>query len=198
MSVATNADGRSLRASRTRSAIVNAHCALLSSGELTPSTRQIAVRAGVSPRTLFLHFPNLQALFAATADTVLENVLAAAEPVDITQPLPARAAAFLRGRFDLYGYITPFALASRVRERSAPPLRERIAQMSRVSIDNVAESFAPELAGLSPADYEDTLVALETSVTWAAWYHLREELGLDADVVHRILQRTVLALLEPR
>lgn len=196
MSVATNADGRSLRASRTRSAIVDAHCALLSSGDLTPSTRRIAVGAGVSPRTLFLHFPNLQALFAATADAVLSTVLARAEPVDLALPLPDRAAAFLRSRFALYAYITPFALASRLRERSAPPLRERIAEMSRVSIDNVAQTFAPELAALTPDERDDRLVALETSVSWAAWYHLREELGLDSAVVHRILHRTLLALLQ--
>lgn len=198
MSVATSADGRTLRASRTRSAIVDAHCALLSGGELTPSTRRIALAAGVSPRTLFLHFPDLQALFAATADAVLCSVLAMAEPVDVALPLPGRAAAFLRGRFELYTYITPFALASRVRERSAPALRERIAEMSRVSIDNVAQTFAPELGLLSQADCSDRLVALETSVGWAAWYHLREELGLEPDVVHRILHRTVLALLQHR
>lgn len=59
-------DGRTLRAERTRAAIIDAHMALMLEGDPQPTARRVAERAGVSLRTLWGHFADLEALFAAT------------------------------------------------------------------------------------------------------------------------------------
>src|SRR5689334_11927148 len=69
-------DGRNLRAVKTRAAIIAAHRTLLELRELGPTTSRIAEVAGVSPRTLFVHFADLETLFAATADDLLADVMA--------------------------------------------------------------------------------------------------------------------------
>ena len=57
-------DGRTLRGERTRSAIVEALIGLLHDGEERPTAKQIAQRAGVSVRSIFQHFDDLEGLYA--------------------------------------------------------------------------------------------------------------------------------------
>lgn len=62
----TRMDGRTARAERTRNAIVDAHLALIDEGDLNPTGERIAERAGISPRTLWTNFKDMETLFAAT------------------------------------------------------------------------------------------------------------------------------------
>lgn len=188
-------DGRSLRASRTRAAILFAHRRLIHDGELSPTTTRIAEAAGVSPRTLFLHFADLETLFAATADAVLAEALLRAGRTDPALPLPARTQAFLTSRVEVYEFLTPFALAARLREHSSPALRERRAALTEASRANVVATFAPELEQLAMQEYDDAVAGLETCTTWSAWFHLRDELALTGPATYRVMCRNVLLLL---
>ena len=51
-------DGRTVRAERTRQALVDSLLNLLDEGQLTPTAAEIAARAGVSERSVFQHFPD--------------------------------------------------------------------------------------------------------------------------------------------
>ena len=62
--VQTATDGRVLRGERNRSAIVEALLALLEEGGAKPSAKEIAERAGVSLRSVFQHFDDMEALYA--------------------------------------------------------------------------------------------------------------------------------------
>jgi AcrR family transcriptional regulator len=192
-------DGRALRTSRTRAAIIAAHRRLLQDGDLAPTTTRVAEVAGISPRTLFLHFNDLECLFAATADSVVTDVLRRARPTELDTPLPVRTDAFLTNRIDLYDFLTPFVLALRVREHNSPALRARRLMMIEVSREEVAGTFAAELQRTAPAsgEYDDALIGLETCISWPSWFHLHDELSLGRAAAHRILRRNVLLLLAP-
>ena len=56
-------DGRTVRAERTREAVVTALLALLEEGELSPTAERVAERAHVSERSIFQHFGDREALF---------------------------------------------------------------------------------------------------------------------------------------
>ena len=60
-------DGRRLRSERSRQAIIDASLALIEEGVLVPTAQQISERAGVGIRACFLHFTDMENLFA-TAD----------------------------------------------------------------------------------------------------------------------------------
>jgi AcrR family transcriptional regulator len=190
-------DGRNLRTDRTRAAIIAAHRRLLQAGELSPTTTRVAEAAGISPRTLFLHFNELENLFAATADAVLVEVLQQSRPIDPSRPLPVRTDAFLANRLDLYEFLAPFVLALRVREHNSAALRARRLTMMEASRVEVASTFATELERTDPPseDYDDALIGLETCISWPAWFHLHDELTLGREATHRILRRNVLLLL---
>lgn len=185
-------DGRTLRSSRTRVAIVSAHRQLLLRGELSPTTGRIAEAAGISPRTLFLHFNDLESLFAATADSVIEDVLARTRAVDPSLPFSERVDAFLANRLDLYEFLEPFVLALQIREARSPALRERRSALMTASRTEIALTFTGEVSGC-----EDALLSLETCVSWPSWFHLHEELGLPRTKVLRVLRRSVVRLAAP-
>jgi len=62
-------DGRTARSDRTHNAVVAAFLRLLDEGNLRPTTEQIAERAAVSPRSVYQHFPERDALLIAPAST---------------------------------------------------------------------------------------------------------------------------------
>ena len=55
-------DGRHARRDRNRLAVVDAILALFSEGNFEPTSDQIAERAGLSPRSLFRYFDDLEDL----------------------------------------------------------------------------------------------------------------------------------------
>jgi TetR/AcrR family transcriptional regulator of autoinduction and epiphytic fitness len=188
-------DGRHERSTRTRAAIVAAHRSLIQQGEMAPTTSRIAEAAGVSPRTLFAHFPEVEALFAATAESVSQDVLLLRQAPDPDLPLVERLELFFDNRDEIYRLLTPFSLSVRIREQSSPVLSSRRATMVELSLGDVAATFAPELERLPAQEHDELVAAVETISTWSTWYHLREELGLPDEVARRIMRRLVLQVL---
>ena len=60
---ATDTDGRVRRGARNRDALVDALLGLLEDGIPKPTAREIAERAGVSLRTVFAHFDEVESLY---------------------------------------------------------------------------------------------------------------------------------------
>ena len=74
-------DGRVSRAARTREAVVDALLALNDRGVLRPTARDIAAEAGVSLRSLYVHFDDLESLFVAAGQRHTERLLAQLPPL---------------------------------------------------------------------------------------------------------------------
>jgi TetR/AcrR family transcriptional regulator, regulator of autoinduction and epiphytic fitness len=188
-------DGRTARTRRTRAAIVDAHVALLAEGSLRPTADQIATRAGVSVRSLWIHFPDLEALFAATAAEVLARQDAAFRPVDPDLPLAARIEAFCRQRAAVLERVAPFARASILREPFSPALRDYRQRHVRRVIDEVQILFSAELSRVPEPDASVLRHAIAAAATWGHWASLRDDLGLTPGRSRAVMVRTVTSLL---
>jgi TetR/AcrR family transcriptional regulator, regulator of autoinduction and epiphytic fitness len=187
-------DGRTARAERTRRAIVEAHLALLSEGDLRPTGERIAERAGISLRTLWINFKDMETLFEASGVEILTREAAAYRPVPTDLPLPQRVDEYCRQRADLMQMFAPIFRAAAMRQPTSPQLRRnRVKHIERVRRE-VEELFAPELelAGPGAGELVDALVAASM---WPAWSMLRDGLGLDDEGARRAMTRTVSALL---
>jgi AcrR family transcriptional regulator len=66
-------DGRTLRGERNRQALLDAALEMLEEGNLAPSAQEIAERAGVGLRGVFRHFGDMEGLFVATEERLLER-----------------------------------------------------------------------------------------------------------------------------
>jgi AcrR family transcriptional regulator len=187
-------DGRTARAERTRAAIVSAHLALITEGDLKPTGERIAQRAGVSLRALWANFKDMEALFAATGALLAHRQAAAHRPVPADQPLADRLDQYCRQRGRMLEIVAPSARASQLREPFSPQLRRnRAAAVAKVRSE-LEEVFAPELAVAGPGR-DRLLDALTATCTWPAWSLLRDQLALDADEACAVMRHTVTALL---
>ncbi|HEY2792332.1 MAG TPA: TetR/AcrR family transcriptional regulator [Micromonosporaceae bacterium] len=190
-------DGRTARAVRTRSAIVDAHLALLRDGDLRPTGERIAERAGVSLRTLWTNFKDMETLFAAAGRRLIEIQLEEYEPISPSLPLPDRVDRFCRQRARMLEILAPAARAAVTREPfSAQLRRNRAIEISRVS-EEIATLFEAELKA-GGADADDLRDALVTTVTYASWSVLREQLSLSPERAGAVMRRAVAALLDSK
>src|SRR5213595_516247 len=95
MNTARAVDGRTARAQRTRAAVVDALLQLINEGDLRPTAPRIAERAKVSLRSVFQHFTDLEALYAAATSREIEIIAGMVEPVAAEGSLQARVDAFV-------------------------------------------------------------------------------------------------------
>ena len=183
-------DGRTARSERTRNAIVDAHVQLIQDGDLRPTADRIAKVAGVSLRALWSHFADMEALFAASGQRILEHRDAAFRPISPDLPLDQRIDAYCHQRARLLEQIAPAARAATLKEPFSPALqRYRKNHVDRVR-EEIRILFAPELN-----DDAALLAALTATSMWPVWGTWRDAMGLDVDEARAALARTVTALL---
>src|ERR1700685_690836 len=88
------ADGRAARSLRSRRAIIDAMRALHAEGDPRPTAPRVAERAGVSVRTVWQQFADMETLLVEPIrrdDQILKSLLERIEP---DQPLAARVSLF--------------------------------------------------------------------------------------------------------
>jgi TetR/AcrR family transcriptional regulator of autoinduction and epiphytic fitness len=188
-------DGRSARALRTREAIVDALLALIDDGELKPPAPRIAQRAGVSLRSIYQHFEDLEALFAAAHSRYTDRLLTLMAEIPGDWELDRRLDAFVDQRSRLLETVTPARRAALVQEPFSEQLRDGRDRIYAVAKAEVARVFRAELAAVSSdEDRSDLLHALSTVASWDAWDVLRAG-GLDEDGARRVVRRMLAALL---
>ena len=105
-------DGRTARAVRTRDALVDATIALVEEGDLRPTAPRIAERAGVSVRSVFQHFDDLETLFGAVGARMVERLSELVRPVDPGAPLAERIPAFVVQRCRVNEAVSPINRAA--------------------------------------------------------------------------------------
>jgi len=192
----TRIDGRTARAERTRQAIVDALLDLIAEGDLKASAERVVARAGVSLRTLWTHFKDLEALYAVANERLIELQDAHHRDIPGDAPLDERVGAFCEQRGRMLELVGPAARAAQLRlPYSAQLRRNRAVHVSR-ALDEIRTVFAGELeaAGTSRAEVERALLV---NTTWSAWSMLRDDLDLDVAGATAVMTRAVSALLPP-
>ena len=183
-------DGRTARSERTRNAIVDAHVSLIGDGDLRPTADRIAKLAGVSLRALWSHFADMEALFAASGQRVLERRDASFEPISPDLPLAERISAYCHQRARMSESIGPAARAAALKEPFSPALqRYRKAHVDRVR-EELRTLFAAEIN-----DDAELLTALTAVSMWNTWDTMRTPMALSPDAAREVLTRTIQSLL---
>ena len=143
-------DGRTARSARTRAAVVNAVLDLVRAGNPRPTAKEIATRAGISLRSVYVHFDDLDDLFAAACARQAEEVAHLLSPVDAGRPQAERVKEVVHQRVEIWEALAPIRRAVLVWESSSPALlagSQRRTQRARKDLSRV---FARELGQLDP------------------------------------------------
>jgi TetR/AcrR family transcriptional regulator, regulator of autoinduction and epiphytic fitness len=190
-------DGRTARAMRTREAIIEALLAFNNEGQLRASAERIVERAGVSLRTLWTNFKDLDGLYAAVDAVLVARQAKLHRPIPTDRPLPERIAAFCRQRATMLEIVGPSARASALRLPYSGQIRRNWDRHYARVRDEINTVFDAELTAAGP-ERAALAQAVEVNVTWPAWSVMRDELGLDVEAAIATMTRTVTALLTTR
>jgi AcrR family transcriptional regulator len=189
------ADGRAARSHRSRRAIVEAMRALHAEGDLRPTAPRVAERAGVSVRTVWQQFSDMEALLVE-ADRRDEEILRSLmERIDPDQPLAARVALFTAQRARIFEEMTPSWRAARIHAPFSAELTRSKARTLAQGKAELEQVFAPELAQLTRKRRQQLLDGLYAISIWSFWESLRTELGLGPQQARELLRVTFTALL---
>lgn len=189
------ADGRRLRSERGREAVVDALLDLYQEGHERPGAALIAERAGVSLRSVFRYFEDLDALAGAAIGRHLGRVGSRFESPAATGDVAARTNALVDQRFALYEAVAPVARAARRLAAESSVIRTAMEHRRRVLRDQVSSQFARELDDVAPADRAELVVALDAATSLDAIEYLRVTQHLARSRARAVVSRTVRALL---
>jgi len=191
-------DGRRQRSEQSRAAIVDAMLDLLRAGNPRPGAQEIAERAGVSLRSVFRHFEDLDALYTVVTDRQKERSEHLFELGPVNGSLERRIALLIEQRARLFEEIAPVRRAAL---RLAPfhaPIRNRLADSNAVLRRHLPRVFAAELEPLAPAARRELLDALEVASSWNAWDALRSDQNLSPERAAKVVARLLRALVQAR
>lgn len=189
---ATAADGRLSRAARTRTAVVDALLTLNARGELRPTARDIAAEAGVSLRSVYVHFDDLEALFVESSRRHGELLAAALPPLVDEGTFAERLDAFLARRVVIHEFAPGVRRAALLQEPFSPVLQQVLANGRQAMRAEVGCAFAPELAAVA-GDEVPLLRAIDVASNAMTWEHLRSYQGLPVDQATSQVRAMILA-----
>jgi len=191
--VATTAvDGRTARARRTRDDVVRALLDLIAEGDPRPTAKQIAERAGISLRSVYVHFDDLEDLFVAAVGAHLRDTAQVTAPIDAGLPLPERITAFARQRGDLYERFGPVRRAANIWAPSSEALRRALERGAEVAWDDTVRLFGDAASG---RDRTERLEAVNAAGSPMTWDHLRLVRGLPVARAQHVIVVSVTGIL---
>lgn len=189
-------DGRRLRSERSRQAVIEALLSLYDSGVVRPTVAQVAEASGVSERSVFRHFTDMEDLAsAALARQVIDVLPWFADPSD-EGTLAERADAIVVQRTSLQERMANLARAAAHHAASSPTVAGAIADRRALLRRQVEHQFTPELDPLDAAGRARLLAQLDLALSLEAIDYLRSPSGGDLDHagLHDALLGTVRAL----
>ncbi|HUS41866.1 MAG TPA: TetR/AcrR family transcriptional regulator [Ilumatobacteraceae bacterium] len=150
---AEHVDGRTLRRTRNRTAVIAALLAIIREGNLRPGASEIADRAGVSHRSIFRYFDDLDDLVLTAIDHAFEEAGPLAGIPGIgSGSLDERIATLVDARLALFESVDGTMQLARMRAPSIPSIDEGIAEIAQVFRVQITEHFATELAAVAEHD----------------------------------------------
>ncbi|MCX7621492.1 MAG: TetR/AcrR family transcriptional regulator [Acidimicrobiales bacterium] len=186
-------DGRHRRSEQSKAAIVNALLSLIREGNLRPSSAQIAERAGVTQRTLFNHFGDMDALLTAVARQQAQLIY---------ELLPTGGDGSLDERIDQFSDELARLLEELLETRWAvvtnpnlPMTSTVVSAFTKLLRDATTNAFKQELAQLNETEREEVLDTLGVECDPVTWRVRRRFQGLSYDRARFAVRRTFSAVL---
>ena len=187
-------DGRQLRRARNRDAVVEALLDLYGEGNLRPSADEIAARSGLSPRSLFRYFDDVDDLIRAAVTRQQARVIPLV-PIEATpaDPLPVRITALVAQRFRIFDAVGNAAAVVRLRAPFEPVLDSALARHRQFLRTQIATLFAVELAAMGTSA-ESVLAAADVVTSYESRHLLVNDQRLDPSGAMSVIADTLAAL----
>ncbi len=185
-----SADGRRLRSSRSRAEIVRAMHALIGEGDFSPSATRVAEAAGVSLRTVFRHFDDMDTLYREMSAIVEAEV----KPI-LQRPLRGktwreRLNELVARRAEIFERVMPHKVAGSLRRFSSAYLMQDYERFVRMERQTLQQVLPARIIANSKLFH-----ALEMATGFQAWRRMRQDQKLSVKEAGEVMIFTVDRLL---
>jgi AcrR family transcriptional regulator len=191
----TPQDGRVARSHRTRAAIVEALVTLLEAGNPQPTVEEIAAQASVAPRTVFQHYADREALFAAVSAHREAHLQRLMGTIDAQAPLAERIDQIVAQRCRIFEWIAAVRRGALLMEPFSGSVHEALDGFRAAKRLELTRVFATEIALCPERERAALVAALGVAGSWSAWDALRTQQGLDVKASCAALTLTLRSLL---
>ena len=174
-------DGRSARRHRNRAAVLDAVAHLFGEGNLTPGVHEVAERSGVSLRSVYRYFADVDDLIAAAIDREMQ---AAADlfsmPAAGQGPTTTRILRFCERRVALFDRLRAAYRAALIRSADQRRVADGVDRSRNELTRQIGVMFAPELGDMPAAEAEVVAGMLDSLSQFDTLEHLFSTRGHDA------------------
>ncbi|NDH48205.1 MAG: TetR/AcrR family transcriptional regulator [Acidimicrobiia bacterium] len=169
-------DGRRERGARNKAAVVQALLHLYESGEIQPSAARIAEVAGVSERSVFRYFDDMEDLAATAIAIQWERVHQFYEGLDASGNFEERLEAMIDHRLRLFDKTIGVGRASAVASARSATVTSAMNHRRAILREQAIAQFAPEIAKNKNADTVSRIIDYTLSIENIEY--LRTSVGL--------------------
>ena len=176
LTVTPSTDGRVLRRERNRSEIVDALLDLLHEGHMDVSAATIARRAGLSERSIFRYFDDLDDLYRAVCAVQFERERKHAEIDSFrTGSTADKIDHFVAQRVRLFTSIGNVGRASRVFAHRNLVIAKQLKRARTLLHRQVADHFADELAALPARERDHVATTIDSLSNFESFTIMRND-----------------------
>jgi len=192
-------DGRTARRDRNREAVVDGLLTLYRSGNLDPSSAEIAEQAGLSPRSLFRYFDDIddlcRAAIARQLDRIRPATILGAEPGD---PFADRVTALVAARLEVFALMGPVGVVARLKSPFLTVVADELSLARTFFRGQIEHLFADELGAMGAPAAASMLAAADLLLSFESHELLRTDRHLAPAELATVLVDSLTALLAPR
>lgn len=195
---AITADGRNLRRERNREAIVAALLHLYDEGHIDVSAAEIANRAGLSERSLFRYFDDVDDLYRAACDEQFDRISLLADISDLGRgSLASKVERFVNQRVRLFKKVGNIGRAARAYSHRVPLIQRQLSRGRKILREQMLRHFDDELATMERTARLAAIAGIDVLCSYESYELMRHDQRLSDAAVKSALTISLTKFLEP-
>jgi len=189
---ASAVDGRSLRRERNRQDIVNALLDLIETGETEISAALIASKAGLSERSIFRYFDDVNDLYRSVCDLAFSKEIEYALIDDAgVGSLDTKIENFVNQRVRIYTMNEKIAPAARSFAFKNPIIKNQLVVGRKLLRNQIITHFSEELSAFDKQQQQVAVAIIDSLTTFEYYDMMRSEQKMSVQAIKSVLTESI-------
>ena len=189
---ASAVDGRSLRRERNRQDIVDALLGLIENGETEISAALIASKAGLSERSIFRYFDDVNDLYRSVCDLAFSKEIEYALIDDAgIGSLDTKIENFVNQRVRIYTMNEKIAPAARSFAFKNPIIKNQLVVGRKLLRTQIIKHFAEELSAFEKQQQQAAVAIIDSLTTFESYDMMRSDQRMSVQAIKSILTESI-------
>jgi AcrR family transcriptional regulator len=189
---ASAVDGRSLRRERNRQDIVNALLDLIETGETEISAALIASKAGLSERSIFRYFDDVNDLYRSVCDLAFSKEIEYALIDDAgVGSLDTKIENFVNQRVRIYTMNEKIAPAARSFALKNPIIKNQLVVGRKLLRTQIIKHFSEELSAFDKQQQQVAVAIIDSLTTFEYYDMMRSDQKMSVQAIKSVLTESI-------